>query len=180
MSDDTEDGSFEGDEVPRSQVRRIWHKDHPNKPMPKIEAYNVPEKSFVKTIQRHREDGGRKGELREYGRRVPMNKITGTVIKDESTNTYLILHRSNSTGSMDGTIRHEMRHIVEKESGKDYGDDVHSRVGGEDRNISYQHGGLRQKQTYPFAVPKMFGSNSQDLFSLNNPRKKVKNQWKIF
>jgi hypothetical protein len=136
--DEMEDGSFEGDEVPQSQVRRTWRKQYPNRPMPKIEAYNVPEKSFVKTVQRHREDGGNKAEMREYGRHVPMNKITGTVIKDESSNTYLILHRSNSAGSIHGTVRHEMRHIAEKESGKEYGEEVHSKVGGGDREVEME------------------------------------------
>ena len=163
MSDDNVSGGFEGDEVPQNQIRRTWRKQYPNKPMPKIEAYNVPEKDFKRTVSHNRREGSREGEVKEYGRHLPLNKTTGTLIKDESTNTYLILHRSNASGSVQGTVKHEMRHIAEKEG---YGKSVHSRVGGGE---AYQHGTIKTKQSNnPFSI-------TQNIFGLTpsnfNPSK---------
>jgi hypothetical protein len=143
--------------ISKRQVKKEWHKQYPNKPMPKIEAYNVPEKDFIKTVQHNRKYGSRKGEVKEYGRKLPLNRTTGTLIKDESTNTYLILRRSNATGSSSRTVSHEIRHIAEKEG---YGSTVHSKIGG---GNMYQQGTIHRKirqVNNPFIITKnVFGFN---------------------
>jgi hypothetical protein len=142
MADDDEvSGEFDDSHpIPQTQIKKEWYKEYPNKKMPKIEGYVVPEKDFKRTVSFNRKYGNREGEVKEYGRHLPLNKTTGTLIKDESTNTYLILRRSNAAGPVNRTVRHEMHHIAEKEG---FGREVHSKVGGGNRVEAYQQGTLR-------------------------------------
>ena len=125
-SNDKVSGEFDDSHpIPKTEIKREWKKEYPNRAMPKIEGYIVPEQDFKRTVSYNRRYGSREGELKEYGRHLPLNKITGTLIKDEDTNTYLILRRSNATGPVARTVRHEMHHIAEKEG---YGKTVHSKI----------------------------------------------------
>lgn len=124
--------------IPQRTVKRVWHKEYPNRPMPKIEAYNVPERSFKKTLKNEIDTQGRGGEEQEYGHAIPDKHIGGLLIKDEATKTYLILKRANSGDSVHRVVRHEVHHIAHEEGfGSEVHTNIHSRVAYEKQENTY-------------------------------------------
>lgn len=103
--------------IPSSQIKRIWKKDYPNKRMPKVEGYILPQKDFRSTVQGFRKDN-RKAELKEYGHNLPLNRTVGAVFRDPSTKSFVIIRHERAAGPVSRTIRHELGHIARREVGR--------------------------------------------------------------
>lgn len=103
--------------IPTSQIKQIWKKEYPNKPMPRVEGYILPPKDFRNTVQHLRKAGNRKSETKEYGHKLPLNKTVGAVFRDPHTRSFVIIRHEKAAGTVARTVRHELRHIARGEVG---------------------------------------------------------------
>lgn len=104
--------------ISTKQIKQVWQKEYPGKRMPKVEGYVLPAKDFRSTISHFRQVNGHRSEVMEYGKRLPMNRTVGAVFRDPNTKSFVIIRHEKASGSMTGTIKHELGHIARKEVGR--------------------------------------------------------------
>ncbi|MCL2358729.1 MAG: hypothetical protein LBH74_10115 [Nitrososphaerota archaeon] len=101
--------------IPKQQLIEAWKKLSDN-PFPKIKMFQLSDGDFNHVLQHRRCLEDDLGEIREWGRVLPIESTDACVFNDEEDSTdctdYIILVRQNPYHSLEEIILHELGHIA--------------------------------------------------------------------
>lgn len=102
--------------VPQATLKKVWHSQYPNEPMPHIEMLTQKPREFAKGVKANYSSKLRKESLkREYGCRPPVKNIYGYTTKTKTDYTIVTREGSPKRSPMASIMKHEFKHIHNKD-----------------------------------------------------------------
>jgi hypothetical protein len=102
-------------EIPQSKLKEIWGVNFSDKLFPKVRAFILENREFMKTLKRMRtspclRDMGTK----EWGKYIPESEASALLF--HTTEGHYILRSGISKNDLDTDLEHELRHIYKGEA----------------------------------------------------------------
>lgn len=111
--------NFEGKkQIPQRIIEEIWQSKFSDKPMPKVLAFELKYRDFVKSAKAFKESDPERSklcdaaELKEHGRIILFEDKTAILIPiDNEGSGFIILRRQNPYFDLKHDLTHELTHI---------------------------------------------------------------------